>query len=185
VFSVPFELTGDSISFTGRDYTSPVLDLVAVHRTGQYGNITTNITGTPSNLDLSFSSDNPDLAQDDVLAVLILGSPTSDLGGSDAAAGSSLLGAVVASAASSIVKDDSSSSRAFDVFDLGVDGVRVGRRIGANMFLLGAYNWDAEPTEENVGEVTLEVRLDRAWQFDFTTGTSGISSVGLTRKWRF
>jgi hypothetical protein len=185
VFSVPFELTGDSISFTGRDYTSPVLDLVAVHRTGQYGDITTNITGTPSNLNLSFSSDNPDLAQDDVLAVLILGSPTSDLGGSDAAAGSQLLGAVVASAASSIVKDDSSSSRAFDVFDLGVDGVRIGRRIGSNMFLLGAYNWDAEPTEENVGEVTLEVRLDRAWQFDFTTGTSGISSVGLTRKWRF
>ncbi|MDP2304671.1 MAG: translocation/assembly module TamB domain-containing protein [Pseudomonadota bacterium] len=185
VFSVPFELTGDSISFTGRDFADPVLDLVAVHQNSQYGDVTTHITGTPSSLGLSFSSDNPDLAPDDVLAVLILGSPTSEVGAGESAASNELLTGAIASVASSLVKDESSSSRAFDVFDLSAGGVRVGKRVGDNMFLLGAYNWDADPTEENVGEVTLEVRLDRAWQFDFTTGTSGISSVGLTRKWRF
>lgn len=185
VFSVPFELTGDSISFTGRDYADPVLDLVAVHRNSEYGDVTTNITGTPSSLALSFSSDNPDLAPEEVLEVLLLGSPTSDVNADEGAASNDLLTGVLASVASSLVKDESSSSRAFDVFDVGAGGVRVGRRLGDNLFLLGAYNWDADPTEENVGEVTLEVRLDRAWQFDFTTGTSGISSAGLTRKWRF
>lgn len=184
VFSVPFDLTGETISFTGRDYTEPVLDLVAVHRTGEY-DITTNITGTPSALDLAFSSDNPDLAPDDLLAVLILGSPTSEMDAGEAASGGDLLAAAAASLASSLVKDDSTSSRTFDVFELDAGGVRVGRRIGDNMFLLGGVNWAADAAEENVGEVTLEVRLDRAWQFDFTTGTSGISSVGLTRKWRF
>lgn len=185
VFGVPFDLVGDTISFTGFDYTNPVLDLVAVRRTGKYGDITTHITGTPSALDIDFSSDDPNVAQDDVLEILILGSPSDELGAGEESASSELLQAALATAASSLVKDDSSSSRAFDMFNLGVGGVQVGKRIGDKMFLLGSYNWDAEQDEENIGEVTLEVRLDRAWQFDFTTGTSGISSVGLTRKWRF
>ncbi|MDP2315262.1 MAG: translocation/assembly module TamB domain-containing protein [Pseudomonadota bacterium] len=190
VFSVPFELTGEAISFTGREYTDPVLDLVAVHNNADYGAITTNITGTPSDLRLAFSSENSDLAPDDVLAVLLLGRPLNEADTGDASANGDLLTAALSTIGNTLVKSQvTASSRALDVLEVDVTGsIRAGRRVPGtdNMFLLGTYNWNvADPTEENVAEVTLEVRLDKAWQFDFTTGTSGISSVGLYRKWRF
>ncbi len=188
VFSVPFELAGETISFTGYDYTEPVLDLEAVHETAEYGSISTHITGTPSSLAIDFSSDNPDLAQEDLLAVLLLGRPPSEMDAGEGEAAGDLIGAALSTFANSVVQNQFTASRAFDVLEVDVTGsVRAGRRVPGtdNMFLLGEYNWNADPIEENIGEVTLEVRLGRAWQFDFTTGTSGISSVGLTRKWRF
>jgi hypothetical protein len=179
VMGLPFDLPeGSTIAFTGLDYANPELDLKAERTTQEYGTIVAEITGTPSALQLAFTS--ADLDQDDVLAVLILGRPLSEAGDSSA-----LLGVVASALSQQVV---GSRSRAFDVLELDSEGdIRVGRRLQDNVFLVGETNIGAlfNPDGSNAVEITLEVQLDRHWQFDFTTGTAGVTTAGLNRKWRF
>ena len=187
VFGVPFQLAGETISFTGRDYTDPVLDLVATHDSGEFGNIITKITGTPSALQLAFSSDNPALAQDDLLSVLLFGRPASELDAADGSGATGLLTSVLTSSALALAKSQvgSAAARGFDVFEVGGTSLEIGRRFGQNVFVLAKYDWMSLNEKENAVEVTVELRVGRHWQFDLTSGSAPISSVGLSRKWRF
>ncbi|MFN7145388.1 MAG: translocation/assembly module TamB domain-containing protein, partial [Myxococcota bacterium] len=185
VFSRPFELQGETISFTGRDWMDPVLDLVAVHES-EYGPITTKITGTPSALRLAFDAEDPTLAGEDVLSVLVLGSRTSEIAAGE---GQGLSGvfSLATSGALGLLNQQVAGGGAFtlDLFEVDIGGLRFGKRIGEDLFVVGEYEWEADATEENVGEVTLEWQVGRHWQFELTTGTSSFSSLGFTRRWRF
>ena len=184
---MPFQLAGETISFTGRDYTDPVLDLVATHDSGEFGNIITKITGTPSALQLAFSSDNPALAQDDLLSVLLFGRPASELDAADGSGATGLLTSVLTSSALALAKSQvgGAAARGFDVFEVGGTSLEIGRRFGQNVFVLAKYDWMSLNEKENAVEVTVELRVGRHWQFDLTSGSAAISSVGLSRKWRF
>ncbi len=178
-----FELRGNAISFTGRDYTNPVLDLVAVRSTVDYGDLTAIIRGTPSTFSLELSADDTSLTEDDVVSVALFGKPTSELGQGEGDVLSEVGGMLLAS----LVKEQANTlgRAALDLFEFDSVGLRAGRRFGKKVFLLGAYNFTADTADENLVQVTLEVQINRDLQFDFTTGTSGISSVGLVRRWRF
>ncbi len=77
------------------------------------------------------------------------------------------------------------AARGFDVFELGSSGVEIGRRFGQHVFVLAKYDWLSDNVKENAVELTVELRLGPYWQFDLTSGSAPISSVGLSRKWRF
>ena len=190
VFGRPFELEGGSLSFTGLDYTDPVLDLVAVHTNVEYGAITTTITGTPSRLQLGFDAADDTLAPDDILSVLVLGRPSSEIaaGEGDALAGITTL---LIEGSLGAVNQQAAEGGVFDVFEIGTTGIRIGRRLSggaifkSDLFLVGEYDWSADALEENVVDITLEWRVGRFWQVDLTTGTSGFSSLSWNRRWRF
>ncbi len=191
VFSRPFDVTGNSIFFTGRDYTEPVLDLVAVHENAEYGPITTRIGGTPSTLELSFSAEESGLAQEDVLSVLVLGRPSSELAAGEGQAIAGLGDLLVSGVLSAVNQQAASGVGLVDIFELDATSLRVGRRFRDETFfktdflVVGEWDWTADPAEENIGEVTLEWQVGRFWQVDLTTGTQGFSSLSWNRKWRF
>jgi hypothetical protein len=180
-----FELRGDSISFTGRDYADPVLNLDAVHTTTEYGNINARITGTPSAIAIAFTADDPRLAPEDVFAVLLVGSPTSEIGQGESSGPADQIVALL----SAYVYEHTATAgaAAFDIFEFDATGsLRAGHRLGDKVFLLLGYNWVVDPAHpKNPVEATLEVQIDRHWQFDVTSGTAGITTIGLNRRWRF
>lgn len=182
-----FEIDGDSnsrISFTGQEFLDPVLDLQARYHppSGDYGDILAKITGTPSAIEVALEPESSELAREDVLPVLLTGRPLNDLDASEQAnIGSTLLSTIGG------FLTNNARSQALDVLEFDATGnLRMGRRIGDRVFLIATFNLvDPDPTEENVVEATVEVQLGRKWRLDLTSGTSGISSASLDRRWRF
>ena len=73
-----FELEEGTIRFTGASPPRPIFDVSAVYRTLEY-RITVRITGPADKPELVLTAD-PPLEQADILAVLLFGKPTSQLG---------------------------------------------------------------------------------------------------------
>ena len=126
VFGKPFDIAGGTIAFTGRDYANPILDLTAVHDAGAYGKIEVRIRGSASAPDPTFSSDAYP-STDDVLAILVLGRPLSEAQSNDAL---SLVSGLLQSQLS-----QAGAAAPLDLLELGLSGVRVGQRLGPDLFL--------------------------------------------------
>jgi autotransporter translocation and assembly factor TamB len=73
-----FELEEGTIRFSGAVPLEPLFDVTAVYRTAEY-RIVVRVSGAGSKPELTLASD-PPLEQADVLAVLLFGKPTSQLG---------------------------------------------------------------------------------------------------------
>jgi hypothetical protein len=184
VFGRPFDLKGNAISFTGKDWTDPVLDLEAVHDTADYGDITARITGTPSAIALELTAAESGLAQEDVLSVLVLGQPSSELGSGEGEALNGLL-SLGLGAGTGFAAAELAQGLQLDQLEIDLNGLRFGRRLREDLYLLGELRPFVDKDEENQYEFTLEWRLGRTWQLDVTSGSSGFTTLGLNRKWRF
>lgn len=76
-----FELVRGSKQFVGGGKIDPALDILAQHRLPQY-TVEAVVGGTVGNPSLSLRS-NPNLDQADILALLLFGKPTRDLGNTE------------------------------------------------------------------------------------------------------
>lgn len=188
----PFVITEGTIGFTGVDVADPLLDLQATYTSGNYGDINVLITGSARDPELSFSSD--ELSEDDVLAVLVVGAPISELGksnsdgsasgetGNDEAQAQAL--SVVTSVLTNELEEGLSSTFRLEKVEI-QDGVSVSLAIGRNVYLTTQYNIVDDVSDENMFEVAVEVTLPYRWYLEVGTGDKAVSHVSALRKWRF
>lgn len=189
ILGANFDLSEGKISFVGGDPYDPILDVTAVHDAGEYGEVEVDIGGSLEDLDLSFSSeDYPD--ETDVVSILLLGRPTSELSGEEGQSNDQLLqvaaGALVGELETALggsiadmVQVDTTSSGS-------VGAVRVGYSLGDDVFLILEVRPEASDTEdENLRQATVEWTVSRHWIVEVVTGDRGASSLDLFRTWRF
>ncbi len=181
-FGSSFDIGGGKLSFTGKNYTDPVMELQAVRHTGRYGDVAANIAGTASKFDVEFQSeDYPD--QTDILSILLFGKPASELGDSEGQSGGSQLSAALAMAAGSQVNRALGSTLGGKIeFDQGA--VKAGVPVGDKLFLSIERHSNVEE-DENVLAVALEWLITRQMYAEVVTGDAGQSSGDLYMRWRF
>jgi len=177
-----FDVGDGSISFVGRDYEDPILDLAAVRHTGTYGDVTTRITGSVSNTEVKFESEEyPD--QTDVLSILLFDKPASELSDTEGQMGANALFAIAGNQLSKLV---GSSLRGSQLeFDEGT--FKAGAPVpGADKLFLGA-EWNPQAAEEegNTFSMSLEWLITRRLYIEMLTGNAAITSADLYWRWRF
>lgn len=176
-----FDISNDStLTFTGADYANPVLNIEAVHHAGQYGDVSTIVRGTPSSPEISFeSNDYPD--QTDIVSILIMGKPASELTESEGQAGAGMLLAAASMAAGQALGGASSF---LSNVELDEEAVRVGVPLTDKTFLAFERANNAEE-DENVFSVSLEWIINRRMYAEMITGDRGQSSADVYMRWRF
>jgi autotransporter translocation and assembly factor TamB len=181
-FGSSFDIGGGKLSFTGKNYADPVMEIQAVRHTGRYGDVAANIAGTASKFDVEFqSADYPD--QTDILSILLFGKPASELGDSEGQSGGSQLSAALAMAAGSQVNRALGSTLGGKIeFDQGA--VKAGVPVGDKLFLSIERHSNVEE-DENVLAVALEWLITRQMYAEVVTGDAGQSSGDLYMRWRF
>lgn len=187
IFGKPFAIRDDStVSFTGADYAAPVLDLHAEYDTRAYGVVEARITGVPDALKVELSSDDYP-SQDDVISLLLVGKPASELtageGASDGATGAALsmllntLGQQGGKAAAAVI--------APDLLVVGDQTARVGKRVGRGIFVVVDWDNTADDRTDSYLMLTVEIALGGAWQAEFVHGTAGEDSIAVNWQKRY
>lgn len=176
-----FEIaSGSTLNFTGADYGNPVLNVEAVRHTGRYGDVSAVVRGTPAALELEFKSDDyPD--QTDIISILVMGKPASELTESEGQAGAGMLMAAASMAAGSAFKGASS---VLSNVELDEEAVRVGFPLTEKTFLSFERANNAEE-DENIFSVSLEWLINRRMYAEMVTGDRGQSSGDIYMRWRF
>ena len=79
VLSVDFDVEEGDVSFVGKEYWNPEMDISARRSFGEYGDIVARVSGNTSNMSLDFSSDseNKNYDQTDIFSLMLVGKPTS------------------------------------------------------------------------------------------------------------
>src|SRR6185369_5332396 len=173
-----FTLEPSAIRFDGAP-TAPTLDLTATSRAGSY-EVEVHVSGRPDKPVLGLTSE-PPLSESDVLAVLLFGAPTQDLGQSQQA---DLQQRAVGLASTYVAGDLTRSVRdalGLDVLDVsGGEGdrpgeVRLGRYVTNDIFLSIAQEFGSK-----VGQAAaLEYRVRPRVSVRLSTSTSGSSGIDI------
>jgi translocation and assembly module TamB len=173
-----FTLEPSAIRFDGAP-TAPTLDLTATSRAGSY-EVEVHVSGRPDKPVLGLTSE-PPLSESDVLAVLLFGAPTQDLGQGQQA---DLQQRAVGLASTYVAGDLTRSVRdalGLDVLDVsGGEGdrpgeVRLGRYVTNDIFLSIAQEFGSK-----VGQAAaLEYRVRPRISVRLSTSTSGSSGIDI------
>ena len=175
-----FDVSGGAVSFVS-DVSDPILDISAVYRTGNYGDITVGVAGTASEPDLAFTSDQyPD--KTDVMAILVLGKPPSELSQSEGQMGGELLGMALSSVANNLSRTVSTAFLGQIEFD--GSSFKVGMPLARDLFAAMELR-STEDEDENSLEVTLEWLLSRRFSAELVTGDAAQTSADVYYRWRF
>ncbi|MCB9793096.1 MAG: translocation/assembly module TamB domain-containing protein [Alphaproteobacteria bacterium] len=190
VMNEDFELSEEStLTFSGQEYTNPALDITATHDAGGYGLIDVRITQSVELPSIEFVSDQG-YSITDVLSILLIGRPTTDLG----QAGAGVLGDItsfLASQASGALSDQFEvfgGGSIVDSFQVGSDAnavfssVKLGSTIGDRAYLELQLNRDPDEDEAPT-ELTLEYVLTRRLEGVLHVG--GENSADVYANWRF
>jgi len=166
------------VAFAGGDPKNPMLDVTATHHS-RYGDVDVKIGGSLSAMDLHFSSvEYPD--ETDIVSILVLGSPLSELSSAQAQSNSTLL-----SLASAAVMGQIGLGGVVEIETTTAGtAVSVGHAIGNRLFVVLSRQTPVNPGE-NLIQATVEVNLGKEWTMEFTTGDQGASATDLYRTWRF
>ena len=203
VLGKPFVIRDDPawnqvVAFTGRDITSPLLDVTAVYTatdsgsTGAKEDIRAHIRGTADDPAITFDSSNEARVQDDIISILLFGKPASELASAGGNATGELLQLVMAGLANQM--KDASAIRSLDLVEVAsssVTGVsaRVGKRIGRNVMVIVTINPFTTDATEDTYSVTIELQLPQRWVLQAETGitpdSTNRSKVAAHRQWRF
>jgi autotransporter translocation and assembly factor TamB len=185
LFGKPFEIQDDSsVSFTGRDFTSPVLALHAVYDTRRYGEIHANISGVPEALQVVLRSDDYP-AQDDVVSLLLVGKPASEMSAGEGAsegASAAALGMLLTTVGQTLGREGERAAAmviAPDLLVVGNETARIGKRLGTRLFVIVDIDNTADDQENSRLLLTVELAIAGAWQAEFTHGTAGEDSLSV------
>lgn len=171
---------GSSVGFDG-DVADPILDITASHRTAQYGDIDVEVTGSVSDPGLDFSSEEyPD--KTDVMAILVLGKPPSDMSESEGQMGGALLGAALGSVANSLTRTVSGAF--FGQIEIDGDSFRMGVPVARSVFATMEVR-STDDEDENSLQMTLEWLLGSNLSAELVTGDQAATSADVYYRWRF
>ena len=176
---------GCEIQFSGNDIENPAINFQASRSEGAYGTIGVGVTGTVENPELTFSS-SEGYSNTDILTILLLGVPSSEIGGNGgdtalALATAQLTGALTEQLESSAqfklvdsVQLNNASGQGFDLV--------VGKSVGNKGYLELEYN-SAPEEDENGLDATFDFVVTR--RLTFQVGYSDELSSDLFYTYRF
>jgi hypothetical protein len=184
ILGARFALGEGTITFAGGDPFDPILNLEAVHSTARYGDVAVDITGSLADMGLAFRSDDyPD--ETDIVSILLMGAPLSELDGNGGTPGGALFGAALGAVVGEL-ESQGSGTHLVDMVELDSESVKLGRAFGDDIFVTLEREPGAEVDEgENITEITVDWTITRAWNAEFVTGDQGASSADLYWTWRF
>ncbi len=168
-----FELDEGYITFDGTNPPDPYFAITATHRTGQY-RILVEIGGTAEKPTLTLSSE-PALDQADILAVLLFGRPSSDLGRGESL---DLQQQAVSLAAGYVMPELRSSvmnALSLDSLEVGGEGVRAGRYVTQDVFVSLSQEFGPQKGQA----VAVEYGVTPSISLKLSTSTRGDSAVDL------
>ncbi len=185
LFGKSFEILDDSvISFTGLDYTAPLLDVHAAYDTGVYGTVEANINGTPQALKVTLTSATYP-SQDDVVALLLVGKPASEMSVGESAgegASAAAISMLLTTLGQSLGREGEKVAAmviAPDLLVVGDERARVGKRIGKRVFVVVDLDSAADDRTTSYLVLTVEVALWGPWEAEFSHGTAGEDALEL------
>lgn len=185
LLNASFDLeSGGAINFVGGDYDNPILDLRAVRRTAEYGDVNVDITQDVDHIKVDFSADQyPDPS--DALSLVVFGVPTSQLTDKEGGMGMQLW--ALARSGLSGQFERAVGLSAVDEFEIDPSSgaVRVGKALSDRLFLSVEQRFSTEDEAENLTEATVEWLIMRQLYADFVTGDAGKSSADIYWRWRF
>ena len=175
-----FDLRRGLIQFTGGQPINPTINVEGEYKTNNYL-VTAVASGTASKPALTLNSQ-PQLAQSDILALLLFGKPTSELSGNEQLSlQKSAIDITAGFAAAQIGRAVSDAlgleSLGVDLGELNASGgqVRFGRYVGGQTYVAASQ----EVSGQHGREFSVEYQLTPQIKVDATTNTSGNSGVDI------
>ncbi len=183
LFGKSFEISdGSTISFTGRDYAAPVLEVHAAYDTRTYGVVEATITGVPDALKVTLTSTQYP-SQDDIIALLLVGKPASEMSAGEGAgegASAAAMSMLLTTVGQTLGREGEKVAAmviAPDLLVVGDQTARVGKRIGKRVFVVVDIDNTADDRTSSYLVFTVEAAIGRAWEAEFRHGTAGEDAV--------
>jgi autotransporter translocation and assembly factor TamB len=164
----------------------PVFDITAIYRSGEY-RIEVHVAGSSEKPTLTLSSD-PSLEQADILAVLLFGKPTHDLGRGQSAALQEQALSLAAGYVMPELRASVMESLGLDTLEVelpkGTEGGRVsaGRYVAEDVFLSLGQEFGGRRAGQVVG---VEYSVSRSVSVRASTSTTGDNAVDLLWHYRY
>jgi translocation and assembly module TamB len=175
-----FDFVRGDIRFIGGAKVDPALDIVAQYRLPQY-TVDAVVGGTAEKPTLVLRSD-PALDQSDILALLVFGKTTKDLGrGEQLSLKQNTLditsGFAAAKIGSAVAEAIGLDTLGFDLGDFDFSGGRIGygRYIGRRTYV----SLSQELAGERGQKATVEYQFSRDWKVESSTTSEGTSGVDV------
>ncbi|HEV7733421.1 MAG TPA: translocation/assembly module TamB domain-containing protein [Candidatus Binatia bacterium] len=168
-----FDLDEGNITFDGTSPPDPYFNITASHRTGQY-RVLVEIGGSAQKPTLALSSE-PALDQADILAVLLFGRPSGDLGKGESL---DLQKQAVSLAAGYVMPELRSSvmnALSLDSLEVGGEGVRAGRYVTQDVFVSLSQEFGPQKGQA----MAVEYGFTPSISLKLSTSTRGDSAVDL------
>ncbi|MFO0691228.1 MAG: translocation/assembly module TamB domain-containing protein [Myxococcota bacterium] len=179
-----FRLIEGSLELVGGAKIDPVLDVLGRHKARAHV-IDARLTGTASKPVLTLSSD-PTLSQEDILAVLIFGRPSSELSQDQQSSLSQRAVGLASSMGLTAVGRSVASALGLDALGLQIDELSnqrasVGAYVGRNIFVALAQEFSGERGQE----LSIEYEFWPGWSVVGSTTSQGTNSADLVWKIRY
>ncbi len=176
-----FRLVEGSLELVGGAKIDPVLDVLARHRAPEHV-IDARLTGTASKPVLTLSSD-PELSQEDILAVLLFGRPASELSQEQQASVGQRAEEMASALGITAVGRTVASAMGFDELGLQIEELsssraRLGAFVGRNIFVALALYFRGERGQE----LAIEYEFWPGWSVVGSTTSQGTNSADLVWK---
>ncbi|HET9915964.1 MAG TPA: translocation/assembly module TamB domain-containing protein, partial [Candidatus Binatia bacterium] len=175
-----FDFVRGDIRFIGGAKVDPTLDIVAQHRLPQY-TVDALVGGTAEKPSLVLRSD-PALDQSDILALLVFGKTTKDLGrGEQLSLKQNALdissGFAAAKIGSAVAEAIGLDALGFDLGDFDFSGGRIGygRYIGRRTYV----TLSQELAGERGQKASVEYQFSRDWKIESSTTSDGTSGIDV------
>ncbi|MBX2800178.1 MAG: translocation/assembly module TamB domain-containing protein [Myxococcales bacterium] len=178
-----FEVEEGTVTFNGGDLSDPDVDLRLRRETPSYGTVTARVMGTPTRLTVSdLSSDDFDDPQD-VIAILLVGRPLSELEGGTTGSGSELVQSALLSVAGNQVQQVLGAEVFDQVSYTDTEGLTVGWALGTQSTL--TVTLDPLADDANTAQAELTVLLSRHVEAGVRSGITGSGSAWILWRTRF
>ncbi|MBK7952086.1 MAG: translocation/assembly module TamB domain-containing protein [Deltaproteobacteria bacterium] len=179
-----FRLIEGSLELVGGAKIDPVLDVLGRHKARAHV-IDARLTGTASKPVLTLSSD-PTLSQEDILAVLLFGRPSSELSQEQQSSLSQRAVGLASSMGLTAVGRSVASALGLDALGLQIDELSnqrasVGAYLGRNIFVALAQDFSGERGQE----LSIEYEFWPGWSVVGSTTSQGTNSADLVWKIRY
>ena len=178
-----FEVAQGSITFSGDDITSPDVDLGLRRETASYGTVTARVTGTPEDLEVSELSSDQFQDQQDIISILLMGRPLSQLQSGTGASSSDLVQGVLLSVAGNQVEQVLGGNVFDQVSYNQTEGLTVGWALSSNSTLTVSVDPTADLEESAEAELT--ILLSRGVEAGIRSGITGSGSAWIIWRTRF
>ena len=177
-----FDLERGKMTFTGANKLNPFLDVVARHEVSGYS-IALHVEGESKRPQFNFSS-TPDLAEEDILSLLVFGKTRDRLTGSEKTALSSHAAEVAGNVISKFLEKRVGSTLGLDTLEVDVEdefgsgSVRGGRYVTQDLFI----SYQHQLGEQDRNTVGVEYSLSPHVKLKGTSNDEGQTSLDLL--WR-